>query len=255
MDFWLMPFDTQECPVLLGLYRSFASQVTIRWREPALQFGTSKTTHWRRGEVRATSEIADYDSGSYSTATAHVRLTRKTSALLIFAMLVSFFFVLLGYSSFFIAPAAVPARVANGFICFLMVINTLNAVRREMPSGLSVSGSWLLLFMFYCMLFDLIVLLEFAALNFGQQVHAANEKRREERKKKKEQEDSTRGISVEGVDVQIDTSAPLCERWMEQVAKCRHLDVVCRWLFPLLFILGFTCVLLPLYYTEPFVAE
>ena len=43
------------------------------------------------------------------------------SALLIFAFVVSFFFVMIGYTSFFISPAAAPGRIALGVICFLLV--------------------------------------------------------------------------------------------------------------------------------------
>ena len=39
------------------------------------------------------------------------------------------------------------------------------------------------------------------------QAHAANEKRRAEKKKgKADQEDSTRGVSVDGIDVQVHSS-------------------------------------------------
>jgi len=247
MDFWKMPFDQQECPIELGLYRSKAKEVVIEWKHgaKAVDFANVGTTHWDKGVVTSKNNLDVYDSGSYSSCTAYITLIRKTSALLLFAIVVSIIFVLAGYMGFYISPAAAPGRIALAFLCFLMVLNNTNAVRGALPAGLSVSGSWLLLFMFYCMMFNMIFIVEFAMLNFGLARHAANEAKAKKESAKK-QEDG--GVSVEDVVVKT-------QSWDEQVAKLRHLDTVCRWLFPLLFSSGILCILLPLFFVGPLTVE
>ena len=124
-----------------------------------------------------------------------------------------------------------------------MVLHNLNAIRTSLPAGLSLDKSWLLLFMSYCILFNAAVVVEYAAVNFGMQAHAAlqaKEKAAKEDKALAAQPQAA--VSVEQVDVREDNSRE------ERIASLRHLDVHCRWIFPVLFIGGFVAILLPLYF-------
>jgi len=191
MDFWYMPGDSQNCPLYLSLYGTKADQAVIQWRLNAdgelealeLSKNGISNTEWSVCSGPMNSTISWFSSGGYSEAEARLILTRKDLSLAVFAVAISVFFVMLAYTGFFISPAAAPARVALGFLCFLMVLNNLNVIRSALPRGLEPSKSWLLLFMFVSLVFNFGALLEYGCVNYGMQVDAENKRKAELSKK------------------------------------------------------------------------
>ena len=70
-------------------------------------------------------------------------LTRSSYTSSTLTILVGVLLVLASWSGFFISPAAAPARIALAFLCFLMVLNNLNAVYRSLPQLQSDDRVWL----------------------------------------------------------------------------------------------------------------
>ncbi|KAL1512370.1 hypothetical protein AB1Y20_005628 [Prymnesium parvum] len=254
MDFWRMPFDIHHCTIELGMYRSSADDVVIVWHETgATQFRPNmRSTHWAfitnpENDISFISKYSDY-----SAARAIITIERKNTALVTFAIVVGMLFVIASYTGFFISPGAAPARIALGFLCFLMVLNNLNAVRGKLPDGLSISKSWLLLFLFYCMLFNFAALVEYGVVNFASSTHA----KLEAVKKASATSDGDKAGVRQPIQVQplelshVKLSAD--RRFDESVAKLKDLDLTCRWLFPLSFVTGAVCFLVPAFFAGPF---
>jgi len=83
-------------------------------------------------------------------------LTRSSYTSSTLTILVGVLLVLASWSGFFISPAAAPARVALAFLCFLMVLNNLNAVYRSLPQLQSDDRVWLSDFLIGTMVNSLI---------------------------------------------------------------------------------------------------
>jgi hypothetical protein len=69
------------------------------------------------------------------------------------------------YAGLYISPGAVPARISLAFLCFLMVLNNLAAVRTQLPPLNTTTRCWLVDFLFTtaCFNFSLIIESESAA--------------------------------------------------------------------------------------------
>ena len=117
-------------------------------------------------------------------------------------------------------------------------------IRATLPPGLAIRECWAIVVLFYCMLFNFLVLLEYPLVNFGMRMHA----------ELKQMEKETNTVSVEEVSPRwVGWSVFGDEKaYMRQAAKFRSLDQTCRWLFPLLFIILFFTVLIPVYNAGPF---
>ena len=288
MNFWRMPWDVQHCKLELGLYRSRADRVTIEWKNEYKNgtgqpfgwvWGAAPLSAWQEIPLPAVNKLHVYSTGTFSSATAHVDLKRKDTALMYFAMVPSVLFVVAQYSGFFIHYGAAPARVALGFLCTLMLLNNLNAVRQQLPAGLSLMyedrGSWMLAFMYGCMIFNILAFLEFPLVNYGQTAHAEIEKEEKE-KKAKQVASSNSGVASGDVQLTGDGTSPStatrapggqiklvrqATRSLEAVdakrntlkrnaAKFRNMDRTCRWLFPLAFIIYVIAMTIVLHVNE-----
>jgi len=122
--------------------------------------------------------------------------------------------------------------------------NVLGAGLVQLPQGLSLGDCWILLFMFYCMLFNFIPLVSYCLVNYGIVVHGQLVAMEKEAKVK--HESTTRGVSIDGVEVEFDPPFT-----MTRIARMRHLDEFCRIFFPILFILGLVGVLVPVFFAGP----
>jgi hypothetical protein len=74
------------------------------------------------------------------------------------------------YLGFFISPAAVPARVAISFLCFLITINNMNSVISRLPALPRATGDnrvWFVDFLMGCVCFNFTSLLSYAAVHYA----------------------------------------------------------------------------------------
>ena len=137
---------------------------------------------------------------------------------------------------------------------------------------MSPSDSWLLAFMYNCLLLNFVGLLEYGIVNYGMQVDGANKKAAEAMKKAmaekqaKAEGSETGGVTVSGVRITpagegrppppIDGKRILIKmdgkvRFNHAgVAKFKDLDRTCMWLFPILFFVS-SIILSILLHTDP----
>merc|ERR1712032_496269 len=134
-----------------------------------------KSGVWRASIVDAREKDKTYASGIYRHAQACLRLERSPGKYEQ-KIFVSILLTAASYTGFFIAPAAAPARVALGFLTFLMVMNNVDAVLKEMPDRPSGKDGgeqiWLLDFMVGTTIFNFFTLLEYGLVHHGLHVVA-----------------------------------------------------------------------------------
>lgn len=268
MEFWALPYDAHRCPVMLELYYGSKADVSsIQWRGSAdgqqtpLEIDDPDSVHWVHCVGTHNSSVVSLSTGSFSVASVDIVLRRKSVAQTMSSVVISTTFILASYSGFYISPAAAPARVALGFLCFLMVLNNLNDVRKILPHGLDPFQSWLLLWMYCCLTFNFMALLEYALVNYGMAVDSENRAKAVESAPQCTPDKLVRIGEVRVRTVPEKPSADLslsaghiisfCEGKLcynhATVANCKDLDLVCRWLFPLSFLMVMVVLLLLLH--------
>jgi hypothetical protein len=172
MDFKDAPFDTQRCPLALGLYSQTTSEVQLVWRPFA---GALERVYdncfpgWVVTDVQAANTTAQFAGwGEFSLATATVSFTRVPSSLISMYFVPSMFFVFLSCLGFFINPAATPARVALGIITILTVITNRNAHAKELPT---TQETWLARVLDMSLYINLAAFFEQVIVNLGMMIH------------------------------------------------------------------------------------
>merc|ERR1712032_573872 len=203
-----------------------------------------KSGVWRASIVDAREKDKTYASGIYRHAQACLRLERSPGKYEQ-KILVSVLLTAASYTGFFIAPAAAPARVALGFLTFLMVMNNVDAVLKEMPDRPSGRDGgeqiWLLDFMVGTTIFNFFTLLEYGLMHHGLQVIAPGTRPSEPPAA------TGSGLGVKARTFQVFS---LCRQWFW--GQCAKLDGIMRRLFPIAYALF--CVvmfaLLPAYSTN-----
>jgi hypothetical protein len=162
LDLAYMPFDTQTCTLLMGMYTELAHEVHLRWRD-----GVEALDGWREScpsswfPTRQASKnlISSWPSGDYSYAHVDIDFTRSSARTMLMRYLVSAVaLVALSYLGFFINPAATPARVALGVICILAVLGNAANLSATVPDG--STDSWLATVLFASFVFNLVAFLE-----------------------------------------------------------------------------------------------
>jgi len=177
------PFDVQYCPVIIGVYRYEATQVNLSWMSDGVDTSPADATathglhvgEWTAEVVEVKEFNKEYYEDTpttYRYAVACFKLTRH-SIQNEMRIVISVLLVLATYSGLFVSAAAAPGRIALAFLCFLMVLNNLNSTFGSLPSlpangiwSLGLGKVWLIDFLFFTMLANFLLLLEYAVVNF-----------------------------------------------------------------------------------------
>ena len=217
-----------------------------------------------------------HNSQAHSYITQTISLTRNPNPTNSAYLTNCFVAVLFSYAGFFISAAAVPARVALGLLCAIFVITNKFGLAHKMPDV--TYDIFLIDFLIHSFLFCAAAFLEFALLNYGMQCAAwvkANPAPKEEEKyaptspsqvrpeddavlnkviKFGEEEEANGGApATAGAAPPKPTAmaffmamlppaplrAKMLRKWMTMCATFRHLDVICRFLYPIIY-LSFT---------------
>merc|ERR1719453_388810 len=75
--------------------------------------------------------------------------------------------VMAAYTGFYIPPGVAPARVALGFLCFMMVLNNINATVNKLPPMLAKDRVWMIDFMLALMVLNFSALVEFGMVTYA----------------------------------------------------------------------------------------
>ena len=88
----------------------------------------------------------------------------------IYTIILAILFVVVSYCGFWIAPAAAPARVALALICLLTAHNHYTHTIKESPPV--TYSVWMWDFLFGCLIFETLTIIEYGFVNYGMKVDA-----------------------------------------------------------------------------------
>jgi len=258
------PSDKHMCSFELGVYSQPVTDVVLEWTDVRAPFDSES---WSSGSFSiALSQAYAYntsgtlDENTHSSVVQQVEFTRASAPVYNAYLTNCFVAVLFSFAGFFISAAAVPARVGLGLLTAIFVITNKLGVARLLPSV--TYSIFLVDFLVDSFYFCAFSFLEFACVNYGTQCHAwlkAHPRKEEPNAtyratSKVQPEGGPASVSrVEPVDDKepMDTATAaarkpsralltlelLTSRWRLACAKLRHLDVVCRFCFPIAYII------------------
>ena len=128
MHFGNIPFDTQRCDYILGLYSQNKADVVLQWyadtMDPTNQnYGKGIDNLEPTAVWTVSLDAADqinleqtYSVGTFTYAKATLTFKRRAQGYVISYIILTLFFVSMSYCGFFINPAATPGRVALAVI-------------------------------------------------------------------------------------------------------------------------------------------
>lgn len=169
MHFGNLPYDTQRCSYILGMYSQSATEVILRWKPAAhalAQWDQMGTAVWTTTKLEQKDVLLTYAGlGNYSSARAWLTIKRNHDGYVMSYLVLAVVFVCMSYANFWINPAAVPARTALSVITVLVVSGLSQACKSSLPPF--SYETWLTDFMFGSMMFNILGFFEMAAENFA----------------------------------------------------------------------------------------
>ena len=180
MNFTNLPYDQQNCLLSVGLYASDKRYVNLTWIsgasvEPVQSWSTSITKpEWKILDAIPYDETEFFQGRNWSYVRVRLILKRNSEYYEQYVIAPTILFVVIAWSSFFIARAAAPARVAMSIILFLVINGQVNGQLATLPRG--ESGVWLLDFMSMSQRFVFYAILEYGMCNFLMRIEMRIEK-------------------------------------------------------------------------------
>lgn len=175
-----LPFDTQRCSFIAGLYSQTAERVSLAWRDGAEALAgwraAACVTGWVMSGLEQVSELQSYVSGNYTYARATLSFTRAPNRFVQQYMVQSIIMVIISWLGFLIDPTATPARVALGIITVMVVLQNYIALSNSLPSD--IHGTWLGMFTLVSFLFNILAFVEQVLVSFGIQASASTARSR-----------------------------------------------------------------------------
>ncbi|XP_033112942.1 gamma-aminobutyric acid receptor subunit beta-like [Anneissia japonica] len=168
MDLTYFPMDTQHCTLWLESYAYSNQHIKYKWKGGSSAIYMDPTITLSQFNLlghNALEEEAQYYVGNYSQLVGHVYLGRSMSYYAIQVYIPATMIVILSWVSFWINPAAVPARVALGITTVLTMTTLMSGVNNSLPKLSYVKAIDYYLVFCYLMVFS--ALLEFAMVSYG----------------------------------------------------------------------------------------
>jgi hypothetical protein len=174
MEMKLLPFDSQQCSHMAGLYSQKADHVQLQWKpEVEAIAGWSSSSNCLSGWVVTahTQEnvVQSFSSGDYTYAKATLSFTRQPRSFLLNYMMQSVAMVVISWLGFLIDPEATPARVALGIITVMVVLQNYIALSNALPAPDDNDSSWLEWFVVVSFGFNVLAFVEQVLVSFGLQ--------------------------------------------------------------------------------------
>lgn len=168
-----MPFDTQTCQFVLGMYADTTDSVVVKWKA-----GRTGLANWDGGldasvclaeyhptKLVQTDLLQVYSTANYSYAKATIDFTRSPTTFIYIYLVPAILFCALGYMGFYIDPDATPARVALGMLVLVVVVQSSIALTNRLPT--TVEPVWMTRFMQTSLTFNAIAMVEQILTSFG----------------------------------------------------------------------------------------
>ena len=164
-----LPFDTQRCTYLMGLYQDTEDQVALRWRtgrDALTQWHSTCVAEFIAISLEQDSPVISYES-NYTYARAHVTFVRREWPLLLSYFVPVVLICFVSMLGFWIDPDAAAARVSLAVIGLLIVLQNYLSLTDTLPAGQPTT--WLQKFQLTSFLFILLTFMEQVAVSFGRQ--------------------------------------------------------------------------------------
>ena len=196
--------------------------------------GMGGTKEWKISKLSATVGET-LDNATYVDFT--FVMDRSSDYWLTFTIGPAVFLVVMSYGTFWIQRAAVPARAAFSFICFLSIVSLSNGALAKLPS-IGADDAFLLKLLSSCLIFCGLTVIEVVVANYMMHVEIRATRTLTQEKKARGDADFDIQAFVRARCAKLDavfvaSSGKL--RFSDQ-----HVDVLARWIFPIAF--GVTCV-------------
>ena len=187
MDMAMLPYDSQPCTHMAGLYSQTADHVQLKWLPTE---SGEAIANWKAGDncvagwvVTALEQedvVQRYASGNYTYAQATMTFTRQPASFLLNYMMQSVVMVVISWLGFLIDPEATPARVALGIITVMVVLQNYIALSGELPATNGDGSTWLGWFVLASFGFNVLAFVEQVLVSFGLQAEKWLDKQRRE---------------------------------------------------------------------------
>ena len=182
LDLYKMPFDTQRCTYLMGLYAQTAAEVQLAWKQDggvertALAGATSAcVSEFVLTNLEQDSPTFVYEH-NYTYARAVASFSRWPDPLITAYLIPGVVLVFVAMAGFYIDAKSTPARVALGIIGILAVLTNVSQLSKIMPPGSDTV--WLHQFLLVSFAFNAVAFFEQVAVSFGLQAAAWREAER-----------------------------------------------------------------------------
>ena len=135
-----LPFDTQKCSYVMGMYAETEADVKLKWRAGKTGLDNHNRAclaEWFVTNYSQQDKLAVYVGSNYTYAEASVEFTRSPDVLMISYFAPAVLLVLCSYCGFYIDPMATPARVTLGMLSLVVSGNSLIGLNAQLPPTLS----------------------------------------------------------------------------------------------------------------------
>jgi hypothetical protein len=185
MDFLKLPFDSHTIQLTVESYSQ--ENVEIVFRHPGgnglnveqWDSAENKQGQWTLQGVAAMEGVQSFNLSAgvvdYSYAQIQIKFKRISTAYIWTAIIPSVMFSLISYVSFYIDPAAAPARVAMTMICTLTSMASISRVASSVPPLGYLS--WLSTYLYGTFFFSVVSVLCFGIVHNARRVAEASKKK------------------------------------------------------------------------------
>lgn len=251
MNIKKFPVDVSECHLRIGTFLEDATGVILEKFKPGNQSAIEQTCQMENVEWIVFASVEQNELSSYGATQAeselqfNFKLARIPNHYWMFFILPAVLLVTIGWFTFFVARSSVPARAGMSMICFLTMSNFLsNSVRGLPKEGYDV---FLLRFLMVSTFFTFLTIAEFVACNYLFRVEGRLKKAQAALYEQIEEEldinepadkparATKSSIIASGYNNTSDLLLVKADGTMS--LKANHLDVFCRYVYPIVYII------------------
>ncbi|OQV20937.1 Glutamate-gated chloride channel [Hypsibius exemplaris] len=186
MDLRFFPMDRQVCEIRMASYGYTTDDIEFDWKQIAapVQLANFTMPRFALEGIRTGYCTSVTSTGSYSCLKVLLFLEREFSYYLVQVYVPTCMLILVSWVSFWLDPEATPARVTLGVTTLLTMATTQSGINAQLPpvSYTKAIDVW----MGVCILFIFSALVEFAFVNYWNQMDKQKIRKQQEQKQKKE---------------------------------------------------------------------
>ncbi|OQV20935.1 Glutamate-gated chloride channel [Hypsibius exemplaris] len=187
MDLRFFPMDRQVCEIRMASYGYTTDDIEFKWKEmkEPVQLANLSMPRFALEGLKTGYCTSVTSTGSYSCLKVVFFLQREFSYYLVQVYVPTCMLIFVSWVSFWLDPEATPARVSLGVTTLLTMATTQSGINAQLPpvSYTKAIDVW----MGVCITFIFAALLEFAFVNYWNQVDKQRQKKQQEQNKRREE--------------------------------------------------------------------